>query len=178
MHEYHLKHLGRDSVLAPDVDQKARSAHARLRGAGHATTADLSLYLGMSLRTVPEVLDEHGIRTNRAGRTMWADIWEKLWHIPEVPAERHELMRKPLLTVEQVAERAGMSPRSILRDGDRGRSRYGLPRHVQLSPRRRRYHPEMILLWEMEMPLEDWMRPVTRRARMGLKPRIAPVRPP
>jgi hypothetical protein len=173
MYENQLRKLGTDNVVAPRVDLAAHNSHARLKGAGHASASDLSVYLCVSLRAVPEVLKEQGIKTNRAGRTDWSDVWEKLWYIPDVPAAYHDIMRKPLLTIEEVADRVGVSARSILRDGDRARTRYGLPRHVQLSPRRRRYHPEMIHLWEMDLPLEDWMRAVNRRPRVGLQPRLS-----
>lgn len=178
MYENQLRKLGRYTRVAPDVDLAARNSHARLKGAGHARASDLSVYLYVSLRAVPEILEGQGIRTNRAGRTAWSDVWEKLWNIPDVPEVYHDVMRKPLLTIEEVADRVGVSARSILRDGDRTGSLYGLPRHVQLSQRRRRYHPEMIHRWEMDLPLDDWMRAVKRRPRVGLQPRLSQNYPP
>lgn len=178
MYENQLRKLATDKVAKPEVGLAARKSHAEFKGAGYANTSDLCAYLGVSQRSVPKVLAELGVKTNRAGRTSWASVWENLWKIRDVPTPYHELMKRALLDPDQVAERVGVSPRSILRDGDRARSRYELPRHIQLSERRRRYHPEMILLWEMELPLEDWMKPIERRRHLGLERRIDHTKPP
>lgn len=178
MDENQLKKLAANGIVKPQLSSTARKAYADNKDAGFASASDLGTYLGVSQRRAKNVLECFGIKTNRAGRTRWINVWDILWNIHNVPAQHHELMKRELLNIEQVAGRVGVSPRSILRDGDRSRSLYDLPRHVQLSPRRRRYHPEMILLWEMELPLEDWMRPIKRRHHIGLKRRIDQTNPP
>lgn len=177
MDENQFKEITQPKIVAPDVNPAARNSHARLKGAGYATASELSTYLRISLRSVPDVLSNYGVKTNRAKRTFWSEVWQKLWNIPDVPTVYHDVMRTPLLTIEDVADRVGVSARSILRDGDRTESLYGLPRNILLSPRRRRYHPQMIYLWEMDLPLEEWMRAV-KRPRAGLKPRLNRNYPP
>ena len=136
------------------------------------TKSVLADHLVVSARNVANVLSEHGIEPNPAGRYDWRRVWSKFWNIHDVKQTQIAIMQSPLLTVEDVAPLVGVSARSILRDGDRARPRYGLPHFIQLSQRARRYHPEMILLWQLEAPLEDWMKPVVKRGRRGVRPRI------
>jgi hypothetical protein len=136
------------------------------------TKSMLADHLVVSTRNVANVLSEHGIEPNPAGRYDWRRVWSKLWHIHDVKQSQVTTMQSPLLTIEDVAPLVGVSARSILRDGDRARPHYGLPRFIQLSPRARRYHPEMILLWQLEAPLEDWLKPVVKQGRRGVRPRI------
>lgn len=173
MYERQLPNLGTESVLKNVISLPDQKPHDRLKGSGHATNSELSIYFGISPRLVPKVLEGQGIKINRARRVSWSEVWDRLWNIRSVPAPHHDIMRRPLFTVDEVVERAGVSSRSILRDANRARPHYGLPRFTQLSARCRRYHPEMVHLWEMELPLEDWMRPIKRRSRSGLKPRLS-----
>lgn len=150
------------------------AAQEEPKHASFATTADAACYLRLNSRRVRDVLEAHGAPLNPAGRVRWATLWMALWHIPEVPETAYDMMMRPLLTVAEVADRVGVTERSILRNTDRQRSRYGLPRHVQLSERARRFHPMMILAWEMQEPIEDWMQATAQAPRLprGLRPRL------
>lgn len=149
-------------------------AEARQRmGPGFATVAEAARYLRLNPRRVGEILKAHDASLNPAGRVRWTTLWAALWQIHQVPETAYDTMMQPLLTVAEVAEHAGVCERSILRDTDRQRPHYGLPRFVQLSERARRFHPVMINRWDMQEPIEDWMQvsvPVPRLPR-GLRPR-------
>lgn len=150
-----------------EVSDRAKAARDRRLSGDLATRGEVAAYLSIASRSTGPILDAFDVKPNRAGRYEWARIWNALWHIPNVPREHSTMMRQTLLTVADVAELIGVSPRSILRDGDRSRSRYELPRFVQLSPRARRYHPLMIFQWQAELPLDEWMRPVQQRQRIS-----------
>jgi len=149
-------------------------AEARHRvGPGFATVAEAARYLRLNPRRVGEVLKAHDAPLNPAGRVRWTTLWGALWQIHQVPETAYDIMMQPLLTVAEVAEHAGVCERSILRDTDRQRPHYGLPRFVQLSERARRFHPTMINCWDMQETIEDWMQvsvPAPRLPR-GLRPR-------
>ena len=158
------------------VDRQVRDTAAGLAGPGLASVSAVADHLRIGRRSIADVLAAHRVPVMRTRRVRWDALWQALWQIPTVPPDAYDAMMAPLLTVADVAEITGMSTRSILRDGDRARSAYALPRHVRLSERNRRYHPEMIHLWAMQQPLEDWMRPVKTRPKSlarALRPRAA-----
>ena len=140
---------------------------------GLATLSEVADYLRINSRGVRRILQEHAVPLNAADRVKWADLWKELWLIPSVPSASYSMMKLPLLSVTETASRVGVCAKSIIRDTDRKRPRYGLPRHLQLSERNRRFHPEMILMWELDEALEDWMQPVASREPRfrGLRPR-------
>lgn len=149
-------------------------AEARQRlGPGFATAPEAARYLQVSSRRVQEVLKTCGTHLNGAGRVQWTTLWAALWQIQEVPEAAYDMMMQPLLTVGEVAKIVGVTDRSILRDTDRSRPRYGLPRHIQISERARRFHPVMIECWEMQEPIENWMQVAASPPRLprGLRPR-------
>mgnify|MGYP003139314335 CR=1 FL=1 len=167
-------------IVVPQVNEGARNQALKSIGAGLATSSEVASYLRISGRSLPMLLAEGKLKCNRAGRFAWADIWRDLWQIPDVPPSQYGRMKASLLTTVEVAQRAGVSDRSILRDGKRKTSLYGLPRHLQLSTRLRRYHPAMIFLWETGESLEDWMRPVRTKStqRRGLRVVNGALKPP
>lgn len=159
---------------AQKASDVARDQAARGIGPGLATLSEVADYLRIGRRGVRCILREHSVSLNAAGRVKWADLWRELWLIPSVPPAHYSMMKHPLLSVTETASRVGVCAKSILRDTDRKRPKYGLPRHVQLSERNRRFHPEMILMWELNEALEDWMQPVASRGPQfrGLRPRL------
>lgn len=167
-------------ISTPRVDESARDQAAHAIGAGMATSSEIASYLRVSNRTMPMLLQAKKLTCNRAGRFTWEQVWNTLWHIPQVPPEQYQKMKTPLLDLTDVAERAGVCERSVLRDGNRKEPRYALPRHIQLSPRMRRYHPSMIFLWEIDEALDDWMQPVRSKMtrRRGLRVIDSNVKPP
>jgi hypothetical protein len=175
-----LRVLPLSCIPDPKVDQRTRDQAAHAIGAGMATSAEIASYLRVSDRLMPMLLQTKKLTCNRAGRFTWEQVWNTLWHIPQVPPEQYQKMKIPLLDVTDVAERAGVCERSVLRDGNRKAPRYGLPRHIQLSKRVRRYHPSMIFLWEIDEALEDWMQPVRSKMnrRRGLRVVDNYVKPP
>jgi len=161
---------------ASKAGQEQAQLHAKaLRHVGpdFATAAEAARYLRLSPRRICDVLKEMDAPVNAAGRVPWRRLWKMLWQIQEVPETAHDIMMQPLLTVSDVAARVGVTERSIIRDTDRAYPRYGLPRHVQLSERARRFHPTMVELWELQEPLPEWMRPEPVRPRLprGVRPR-------
>lgn len=156
-----------------NIGDDARDQAVRSVGPGLVTLPEVADYLQIGRRSIRCVLQEHGVPVNPAGRVRWADLWKVLWLIPEVPPAQYSMMMRPLLSVAETANRVGVCAKSIIRDSGRKHPRYGLPRHLQLSDRTRRFHPEMILLWEMNEALEDWMHPVASRVPQfrGLRPR-------
>lgn len=159
---------------AQKASDVARDQAARGIGPGFATLSDVADYLRINSRSVRCILQENAVPLNAAGRVKWVDLWKELWLIPNVPTAHYSMMKHPLLSVTETASRVGVCAKSIIRDTDRKRPKYGLPRHVQLSKRNRRFHPEMILMWELNEALEDWMQPVASRGPQfrGLRPRL------
>lgn len=162
------------STLKVEIDAVLQSRVAHHVGPGLATLSQVADYLQVGRRGVKDTLEMYGVSSNAAGRVKWEVLWAALWHIPKVRPAHYSCMIRPLLSVADVAKLAGVSEKSIVRDGDRKLPRYELPRHVQLSKRNRRFNPAMILLWEMNEALEDWMRPVACRTQpfRGPRPRL------
>lgn len=169
-----LKRLAEMAVQEQPKQDEGVKAEARQRvGAGFATVPEASCYLQVSPRRVREVLKAYEAPLNPAGRVQWTTLWSALWRIQQVPADAYEMMMQPLLTVAEVAERVGVAERSILRDISRPYPRYGLPRHIQLSERARRFHPLMIECWEVQEPIANWMHASAPASRLpqGLRRR-------
>jgi len=147
------------------------TSHQSPRFAG---PAEIAAHLRISSRGLRAVLERRGIVFNRAGRCEWALMWLALWGIRDVPPDRHGAMRRPLMTLEEMAEALGVHPRTIRRAGDRACARYALPRHLDLGPNRRRYLPLMVEPWLVSATPEPWLLPmrVTRAGLFGLAPRV------
>lgn len=166
-----FRKLPLQKIWVPEVNRGTQDRAAQDIGAGMATRGQISDYLRISSRFIPNLIDARIIKCNKAERFSWANVWRDVWQIPDVPAKHFSKMMVPLLTVSEVAKRVGVSERSLVRDGDRKTPLYNLPRHVQLSPRHRRYHASMLFLWEIEEGLDDWMLPVRSKSsvRRGLR---------
>lgn len=139
-----------------------------------AGPAEIAAHLRISARILRAFLEPRGIAFNRAGRCEWALLWRALWGIHNVPPERFAAMRRPLMTLEEVAGTLGVHPRTIRRAGDRTCPRYRLPRHLDLGPNRRRYLPLTVEPWLVGAAPEPWLLPmqVIRPGALGLAPRI------
>lgn len=143
---------------------------------GYASVSELATYLGISKIKIPAATEGVGLKSNRAAKFAWTDIWSVYWHIRHVPHEYSGQMLEPLLDSKVVADLLGVSSRTIRRAGDAGDPKYRLPRHLDLGPRLRRYHPLMINRWSHNCELDAWLMPAPaarRPAPFGLTPRAS-----
>lgn len=152
----------------------AMAVAARL-GPGFVQVGELADYLGTSGRSVAALMSGKSVFRNKAGRFAWEDIWWKLWRVRNVPAEAFGPMKRPLLTNADVAAILGVHERSIRRDGDRGKNRYELPTHLDLSERIRRHHPMRIECWSKGLLVPAWLDPVPAGRSLALVGRKSSV---
>lgn len=127
----------------------------------------VALYLAVSPAVARGILADRAITRRVGGRYHLSDLWRSLWSISHVSDPDIATMCEPLLTVSEMAEIAGVSERTIRRAGDTRSPTWALPRHVDLSPRVRRYLRPLVAAWALQIPPEAWLTPAPRRPILG-----------
>lgn len=139
------------------------------------TIAEIARHLSVSRTIAIDILRNHQCRKLPGNRYDLTDIWYRFWRVRSVPLMYLEAMAQPLLTVAEVAERAGVTEHTIRRAGNSRNPRWNLPPHVDLGPRCRRYLPLHIEYWLRSEPLPHWLEPQAGPISGSLRPRSKTV---
>jgi predicted DNA-binding transcriptional regulator AlpA len=115
-------------------------------------------HLNISLPMVQPIMATMGARALPGGRYDLADVWRRMWGIDRVPLAWIESMKRPLLSVETVAEMVGSHPATIRRAGNERSTKWCLPEHFDLGPRLRKYLPLHIEAWMRGEEPAEWLR--------------------
>lgn len=140
----------------------------------------IAKHLAVSSPVAREVVVRWNVKICPGDHYDLIDMWHRLWGIRSVPRSSIEAMMTPLLSVDELAEIANVSAKTIRRAGDSGDPKWNLPRHIDLGSRTRRYLPLHVEAWFRRQPLDLWLQPQLGPAKtvLGLRLKAAANLPP
>lgn len=122
------------------------------------TKAAAARYLKISTLSLDAVASSFRLSTLPGDRCDLVEIWRKCFGIYDVPLANEASMRRPLLSVSDIAKMVGVNDTTLRRAGNTYDSKWNLPNHVDLGPRIRRYLPLHIDYWFRREEPPAWLR--------------------
>ncbi|MEO1949181.1 MULTISPECIES: hypothetical protein [Thioclava] len=123
------------------------------------TISRIAEHLSVTRKTATKVVGELSCEMMPGGRVNFVDLLRRLWRLHQIPSSELPQLQRPLLSVKQLAEMAGVEEHTIRRAGNERDPKWRLPHHADLGPRIRRYLPAHVDAWRLNEPFEWWLEP-------------------